>query len=102
MPDYDPKDGGDTSTPVLHHAIAGGVANVFVGVLNSPPDVVKTRMQDHSCTYKNTWDCINQMYQKEGCSSFFRGSTLRVARIAPGGIIQFAVYGYITNLLTPQ
>jgi len=88
------------------HATSGGIANIVVGVLNSPPDVVKTRMQDQSfaaesggSVYKGTWDCILQMWQTEGAKSFFRGSVMRIVRIVPGGAIQFGVYGTVMNWL---
>ncbi|KAI9498145.1 mitochondrial carrier domain-containing protein [Zychaea mexicana] len=66
------------------HMVSGGLTNVLVGVLNSPPDVVKTRMQDDSKPYRTTWDCVKSMIRNEGYSSFFRGSWLRIIRIAPG------------------
>jgi len=88
------------------HAAAGGITNIAVGVLNSPPDVVKTRMQDQSFAaksgdtlYKNTWDCVTRMWQTEGAMSFFRGSVMRIVRIAPGGAIQFGVYGTVMDWL---
>ncbi|KAI9243359.1 mitochondrial carrier domain-containing protein [Phascolomyces articulosus] len=81
------------------HMVSGGLANVLVGVLNSPPDVVKTRMQDDSKPYKTTWDCVKSMVRNEGWMSFFRGSWLRVIRIAPGGAIQFAVYEQVAAYL---
>ncbi|KAI8391259.1 mitochondrial substrate/solute carrier [Radiomyces spectabilis] len=68
------------------------MANVIVAVLNSPPDVVKTRMQDDGRLYRSTWDCIKSMAKNEGFTSIFRGSWLRIIRIAPGGAIQFAAY----------
>jgi len=77
-----------------------------VGVLNSPPDVVKTRLQDQSfaaesggALYKGTWDCITTMWRTEGAMSFFRGSVMRIVRIAPGGAIQFGVYGTVMDWL---
>ncbi|CDH56640.1 succinate fumarate mitochondrial transporter [Lichtheimia corymbifera JMRC:FSU:9682] len=81
------------------HMVSGGLANVLVGVLNSPPDVVKTRMQDDSRPYRSTWDCVKSMARNEGYLSFFRGSWLRVIRIAPGGAIQFAVYEQVSAWL---
>ncbi|KAI7873239.1 mitochondrial carrier domain-containing protein [Mucor mucedo] len=66
------------------HMVSGGMANVLVGVLNSPPDVVKTRMQDAGRSYTGTLDCVKSMIKTEGLSSFFRGSWLRIIRIAPG------------------
>ncbi|KAI8083189.1 mitochondrial carrier domain-containing protein, partial [Gilbertella persicaria] len=73
----------DTLQPWQHMA-SGGLANVLVGVLNSPPDIVKTRMQDAGRLYTSTWDCIKSMARQEGFRSFFRGSWLRIIRVAPG------------------
>lgn len=41
-------------------------------------------MQDEGSTYRNTWHCIKSMAREEGFKSFFRGSWLRVIRVAPG------------------
>ncbi|KAG0839260.1 hypothetical protein G6F19_002671 [Rhizopus arrhizus] len=92
----------DTPLQPWQHMFSGGMANVLVGVLNSPPDVVKTRMQDAERTYKSTWDCIKTMAKQEGLTSFFRGSWLCIIRIAPGGAIQFAVYEQLLILLNSK
>ncbi|CAO3669456.1 unnamed protein product [Umbelopsis ramanniana] len=91
----------DPSQPLApwKHMVSGGLANVLVAVLNSPPDVVKTRMQDEGSTYRNTWHCIKSMAREEGFRSFFRGSWLRVIRVAPGGAIQFAMYERLSHWL---
>ncbi|KAI8082922.1 mitochondrial carrier domain-containing protein [Halteromyces radiatus] len=81
------------------HMVSGGLANVLVGVLNSPPDVVKTRMQDDGKLYRNTWHCISSMVKNEGFSSFFRGSWLRILRVSTGGAIQFSAYEAVMNYL---
>ncbi|KAL0087568.1 mitochondrial carrier domain-containing protein [Phycomyces blakesleeanus] len=80
------KHSEDPSQPLSpwKHMASGGLANVLVAILNSPPDVVKTRMQDDGRPYRNTWDCIRQMVRNEGFLSFFKGSYLRIIRIAPG------------------
>lgn len=57
------------------------------------------RMQDAGVKYKGTWDCVKSMAKNEGMASFFRGSWLRIIRIAPGGAIQFACYEYILSAL---
>lgn len=41
-------------------------------------------MQDDSQPYRSTWDCIKSMARNEGYLSFFRGSWLRIIRVAPG------------------
>mmetsp|Transcript_17473 Transcript_17473/g.56566 ORF Transcript_17473/g.56566 Transcript_17473/m.56566 type:complete len:82 (+) Transcript_17473:586-831(+) len=59
------------------HALAGGATNIAVGVLNSPPDVVKTRMQEQSSAtrrYASSWDCCCIIAREEGLRAFFRGS----------------------------
>ncbi|CAM0141482.1 unnamed protein product [Umbelopsis sp. WA50703] len=81
------------------HMVSGGLANVLVAVLNSPPDVVKTRMQDEGSAHRSTWKCIKSMAREEGFRSFFRGSWLRVIRVAPGGAIQFAMYEKLSHWL---
>ncbi|KAI9225301.1 MAG: mitochondrial carrier domain-containing protein [Piptocephalis tieghemiana] len=80
-------------------AAAGGMANVLVGILNSPPDVLKTRMQDKGSLYPSTWACAKDVWATAGLSGFFRGASLRVLRIAPGGAIQFMVYEQVASHL---
>ncbi|CAG8529540.1 4855_t:CDS:10 [Diversispora eburnea] len=82
------------------HAISGFSANILVGILNSPPDVVKTRMQDQNVGYKNSWECVKAMLKNEGIKSFFKGATLRCIRIAPGGAIQFSTYEYLNKMIS--
>lgn len=43
-------------------------------------------MQDDSRPYRSTWDCVKSMARNEGYLSFFRGSWLRMIRIAPGKV----------------
>ncbi|CAG8467530.1 8393_t:CDS:2 [Cetraspora pellucida] len=86
------------NTP-LQHALSGFLANILVGIFNSPPDVVKTRMQDQNVGYKNSFECVKLMLKNEGLKSFFKGATLRCIRIAPGGAIQFSTYEYLNKLI---
>ncbi|CAG8731292.1 25250_t:CDS:2, partial [Dentiscutata erythropus] len=86
------------NTP-LQHALSGFLANILVGIFNSPPDVVKTRMQDQNAGYRNSFECVKSMLKNEGVKSFFKGATLRCVRIAPGGAIQFSTYEYLNKLI---
>ena len=74
-----------------HHMLAGGITNTFVGVLVSPFDVVKTRIQisrqEDALTIRG---CVRGILKQEGWRTFFRGASMRVLRVAPGGAIQFA------------
>ncbi|RIB19187.1 mitochondrial carrier domain-containing protein [Gigaspora rosea] len=86
------------NTP-FQHALSGFLANILVGIFNSPPDVVKTRMQDQNVGYRNSFECVKSMLKNEGLKSFFKGATLRCVRIAPGGAIQFSTYEYLNKLI---
>lgn len=86
--------GHEGPMPDWQPGAAGGMSNIIVGILNAPPDTVKTRMQDRSANYKSTWDCVRSMIRNEGVLSLFKGAWLRVLRIAPGGAIQFASYEF--------
>ncbi|CAG8524586.1 24702_t:CDS:2, partial [Gigaspora rosea] len=86
------------NTP-FQHALSGFLANILVGIFNSPPDVVKTRMQDQNVGYRNSFECVKSMLKNEGLKSFFKGATLICVRIAPGGAIQFSTYEYLNKLI---
>lgn len=80
--------------PSYQHALSGGLSNVVVGILNAPPDTIKTRLQDPNSPYKSTWDCVKTMVRTEGFKSLFKGAWVRVLRIAPGGALQFSAYEF--------
>lgn len=61
----------------LFGAIAGAVS---VG-LNTPLDVVKTRMQGlEAAKYRNTADCILQIARHEGLLAFYKGTVPRLTK----------------------
>ena len=90
------KDGKEL-TPV-HYMLAGGTSNTFVGVLVSPLDVVKTRIQLAN-TPLSVRACVRGILQDEGWRVFFRGASMRVLRVAPGGAIQFATAEYFAKMM---
>ena len=56
-------------------------------------------MQDSSQPSLLLRQCLQVIYKEEGLAGFFKGSILRILRIAPGGAIQFGAYGYFSNCL---
>ena len=93
---------GEADPEPWHGAVAGGCTNILVGVLVCPPDVVKVRMQNNGKAggareYKNILDCVAKMATQEGPLSFFKGASLRILRIAPGGMIQFYVAEFLAQ-----
>mmetsp|Transcript_5574 Transcript_5574/g.13580 ORF Transcript_5574/g.13580 Transcript_5574/m.13580 type:complete len:290 (+) Transcript_5574:100-969(+) len=88
-----------------HSFVAGGMAGGLNVYLNTPADVVKTRMQNQVTTrntrpeYKNTLDCLQKVARTEGMLALWRGSTARVVRLVPGQAITFGAFNFFDNLL---
>ena len=88
-----------TNKAILH-SIAGFTTNVFVAFLVSPLDVVKTRIQlSEGRTPLTIRQCISNIISQEGYRVFFKGVSMRVARIAPGGAVQFTAAEWMASKL---
>jgi len=95
---YSKKTGEDVGILVKggFGAIAGA-ASVFG---NTPLDVVKTRMQGlEAHKYKSTWDCIMQIYTKEGVAAFYKGTVPRLGRVCADVALVFMIYDATVQLL---
>ena len=67
-----------------------GACSVFG---NTPLDVVKTRMQGlEAHRYKNTWDCMKQIWVNEGPRAFYKGTVPRLSRVCLDVGITFVIY----------
>ena len=99
LDEYNGITSNDTS-PVLHHVVSGFASNVVVAILNSPPDVVKTKMQLVGAPHQSFITVMHDILKHDGVSGFFKGTSYRILRIAPGGAIQFGIYGYVMKLLS--
>eukprot|EP01063_Lacrimia_lanifica_P040577 TRINITY_DN925_c0_g6_i1.p1 TRINITY_DN925_c0_g6~~TRINITY_DN925_c0_g6_i1.p1 ORF type:complete len:327 (+),score=64.69 TRINITY_DN925_c0_g6_i1:109-981(+) len=77
--------------------LAGGCTNVLVGVLVSPVDVVKTRVQLSASDTLSIRACLRGIIRDEGWRVLFRGASMRVLRVAPGGALQFGTAEYLAK-----
>ncbi|KAB5593609.1 D-lactate dehydrogenase [Ceratobasidium theobromae] len=61
----------------------GAVAGLVTVYTTMPLDVIKTRMQSLKARsqYKNSFDCAYQTFVNDGITSFWRGTTPRLARL---------------------
>lgn len=62
-------------------------------------DTLRRRMQTNGAggtkkIYKHTFDCIGQIWRKEGFLGYFRGLQTNIMRCLPGAAIQFAAYDF--------
>lgn len=96
----------DPTKPLPSYTTAGiGLISGAVGPFcNAPIDTIKTRLQrmpaEPGQTAMGRISMIaSQMFKQEGARAFWMGITPRVARVAPGQAVTFAVYEYLKGVL---
>jgi len=86
-----------TELPSWQTMIIGLISGACGPFTNAPIDTIKTRIQRATALPGETaWSRITtvagQMFREEGFAAFYKGITPRVARVAPGQAVVFAVY----------
>eukprot|EP00697_Spironema_sp_BW2_P001512 gnl/Spiro4/12042_TR6350_c0_g1_i1.p1 gnl/Spiro4/12042_TR6350_c0_g1~~gnl/Spiro4/12042_TR6350_c0_g1_i1.p1 ORF type:complete len:297 (+),score=66.12 gnl/Spiro4/12042_TR6350_c0_g1_i1:42-893(+) len=88
---------------LLNNFVTGALAGTFGTVLNTPPDVVKTRIQNQvgGGPLKYRWMIPSAMLiaREEGVSALYKGFVPKVLRLGPGGGILLVAFEYMANLL---
>ncbi|GAA5999921.1 Sfc1p [Rhodotorula paludigena] len=87
----------DGGLPAWQTSIIGLISGAVGPFTNAPIDTIKTRIQRATALKGETaWTRFStvsaQMFREEGPSAFYKGITPRVARVAPGQAVVFAVY----------
>lgn len=84
----------------LHTMFAGAVAGAASVFSNTPVDVIKTKMQGlDSNKYKNSWDCVKDVWKKDGFKGFYFGTVPRLFRVCTDVALVMTLYSKITSLL---
>ncbi|EFA81311.1 mitochondrial substrate carrier family protein [Heterostelium album PN500] len=99
-----PKPQNERQT-LMNNFVAGGLAGTFGTILNTPADVVKSRIQNQgSGPIKYNW-CIPSMItvaKEEGIGALYKGFLPKVLRLGPGGGILLVVNDYVMKLLASK
>lgn len=71
---------------------------------NAPIDTIKTRLQKAvakpgETAVQRIVNIAADMWKTEGISSFYKGITPRVMRVAPGQAVTFTVYEFLREIL---
>ena len=90
--------------PSWQTSIIGLISGAVGPFSNAPIDTIKTRLQRMPAEAGSTaigriTMIANQMFKQEGIRAFWMGITPRVARVAPGQAVTFAVYEYLKDIL---
>lgn len=89
---------------MMNDLIAGSVGGTFGTIMNTPLDVVKSRIQSmpRGATgpevYSWTWPAVARLYREEGIRALYKGLTPKIVRFCPGGGILLVVYTAVLDL----
>ncbi|ABN64449.1 mitochondrial 2-oxodicarboxylate carrier 1 [Scheffersomyces stipitis CBS 6054] len=70
----------------------GTIGGTFGTIMNTPMDVVKSRIQAGSTKYKWTWPSLVIVAKEEGFGALYKGFIPKVLRLGPGGGILLVVF----------
>ncbi|KAJ3352028.1 hypothetical protein HDU83_008422 [Entophlyctis luteolus] len=87
--------GNNNTLPAYQHLLMGFVSGACGPLFNAPIDVIKTRIQKNP-SKESGWvrfvSVTTGILKNEGWTAFYKGTTPRVLRVAPGQAITFMVY----------
>lgn len=89
---------GNKNQQTRNDLIAGTIGGITGTVLNTPMDVVKSRIQNTSKVagqtpkYNWAWPALGTVMKEEGFSALYKGFTPKVLRLGPGGGILLVVF----------
>ncbi|KAG0234478.1 hypothetical protein BGW42_006559 [Actinomortierella wolfii] len=95
----------ETSNGTLaRNFVAGAIGGTFATMLNTPFDVVKTRIQNQAKgnplnKYNWTLPGVATIYREEGFRALYKGFVPKVLRLGPGGGILLVVFDTVSNLI---
>lgn len=92
----------------VHSTLTGAIGGAVGTCLNTPLDVVKSRMQNQPSVapgqtpkYNWTLPSLKTVYQEEGLASLYKGLGPRLVRLGPGGGIMLVAFDFMKELLEP-
>ncbi|CAD0114645.1 unnamed protein product [Aureobasidium uvarum] len=83
---------------ILNDLTSGAVGGTVGTILNTPMDVVKSRIQNSPRVpggvpkYNWAWPALGTVYKEEGFSALYKGFLPKVLRLGPGGGILLVVF----------
>jgi len=92
-----------TASTLGRNFTAGLIAGTVATTLNTPFDVVVSRMRNvlpgEPTPYRWAWPSLVTIAREEGPRALWKGYTAKVARLGPGGGIMLVVFELVSNYL---
>jgi solute carrier family 25 2-oxodicarboxylate transporter 21 len=86
---------------MINNLIAGTIGGFVGTVLNTPFDVVKSRLQLHA-TGEWTYPALFRIAREEGIGALYKGFAPKVLRLAPGGGVLLLVVEALSTVFRKQ
>ena len=90
---------------IIENMVVGMASALVAGIATNPIDVVKTRMMTQASStappYTSAIDCVQQVIQKEGITTFYAGFKQRSIYMCGLWGITFAINGYLNSKKDP-
>lgn len=88
----------------MRNFVAGAIAGTVGTMINTPFDVVKSRIQMQrkgAGVPKYVWTIpgVAMVWREEGVKALYKGFGPKVLRLGPGGGILLVVYDYVSALI---
>jgi solute carrier family 25 (mitochondrial 2-oxodicarboxylate transporter), member 21 len=95
---------GESKSQEMMYSFLAGAAGGAVGTtLNTPFDVVVSRMRNvlpgEASPYRWSWQSVALIAREEGVQSLYRGYLPKLLRLGPGGGIMLVVYDMVISFL---
>ncbi|KAI8918614.1 mitochondrial carrier domain-containing protein [Powellomyces hirtus] len=87
---------------LLKNFVCGSIGGTVGTILNTPFDVVKTRVQSQAVgPFKYNWafPALSMIIREEGAAALYKGFLPKVLRLGPGGGILLVVYDFVTSYM---
>eukprot|EP00842_Homolaphlyctis_polyrhiza_P006461 jgi/Hompol1/6816/HPOL_003794-RA len=87
---------------LLNNFIAGTIGGTVGTIINTPFDVVKTRVQSQITTplkYNWTFPALATIAREEGVAALYKGFVPKVLRLGPGGGILLVVFDFVSEYI---
>ncbi|OJD12210.1 hypothetical protein AJ78_07151 [Emergomyces pasteurianus Ep9510] len=94
---------GNKAQQMRNDLIAGSIGGTAGTLLNTPMDVVKSRIQNSPKVagsvpkYNWAWPALGTIMKEEGFGALYKGFTPKVLRLGPGGGILLVVFTTVTD-----
>ena len=91
----------DKTQGLWNDLVAGTIGGTVGTMLNTPMDVVKSRIQNSpkvagsTPKYNWAWPAVGTVMKEEGFAALYKGFLPKVLRLGPGGGILLVVYGSV-------